>query len=421
MIGFNMNEAVDGKADQCKYDAAAATADGPPAATIPSSSTGIAFNWSAAKAPPLFRIQIQSVDGASNGDHRWCYTVPNTGGKTFVKWEDFYTNCWNVGVDNPEDKPVQFKSGTDAIDAVVFLVPSTPSAKTPFDFTIVGFAPGTSKDDAPGGTASCGTSTGTVGSENKTEDSGMQRMKVSGKDCKEYIIFNNNWGQPTNTYQVLDFVGNSFTVTKSTAAGSGQGVPGSFPSIYIGGNGDIANGAYSTWTDSGLPKQISAISSAKTTFTWSGASGGDFNAAYDVWFSKNKPTEGGYEDAISGFLMVWLYKPGSRSPIGSVKRQATIAGNSWDVWVGPRGNTKTGTDDANRPVVSYVAKSTLSTLSFDLKDFMADAVTNGAKDKSDGGTSQAFDSGWYLTDVFAGFEMWTATSGLKDTFSCEIK
>ncbi len=422
MIGFNLNEATTGSNTQCAYDASKATAAGPPAGTIPASATGIAFNFTMTKAPPTsFRIQIQMADGATNADHRWCATITSTGGKTFVPFTDFLTQCWNAGKTGTGKDGPGNKYAKEAIDAVLFLVPGTIAEKAPFDYTIIGFAPGTSAADAPGGAAECGKATGTVGSTTASKDASMQRKLINGTDCNDYIVFNNNWGQPTSTTQVLDFVGNSFTVTSSTAAGSGQGVPGSFPCIYIGANGDLGGGTYNTWAKSGLPKQISAIGTAKTSFTWSGSSGGDFNAAYDVWFSKSSPTAGSYNDAISGFLMVWLYKPGSRSPIGSVKRQATIAGQSWDVWVGPRGNTSTGTDPASRPVVSYVATKTLNTLSFDLKDFMNDAVTNGSADMSAGGTGQAFAANWYLTDVFAGFEMWTATTGLKETFTCEIK
>jgi len=422
MIGFNLNEATTGSNTQCAYDATKATAAGPPAGTIPSGATGIAVNFSMAKAPPTsFRIQIQMADGATNADHRWCATITSSGGKTFIPFTDFLTHCWNAGKTGTGTAGPGNKYANEAIDAVLFLVPGTTAQKADFDYTIIGFAPGTSAADAPGGAAACGTATGTVGSTTASKDASMQRKLISGTDCNDYIVFNNNWGQPTSTTQVVDFVGNSFTVTSSTAAGSGQGVPGSFPCFYIGANGDLAGGTYNTWAKSGLPKQISAIGTAKTSFTWSGSSGGDFNAAYDVWFAKSQPTAGSYNDAISGFLMVWLYKPGSRSPIGSVKRQATIAGQSWDVWVGPRGNTSTGTDAATRPVVSYVAKTTLNTLSFDLKDFMNDAVTNGSSDMSAGGTSQAFATSWYLTDVFAGFEMWTATTGLKETFTCTIK
>jgi len=245
---------------------------------------------------------------------------------------------------------------------------------------------------------------------------------VSAKDCKKYIVFNNNWGQPTSTIQVLKYTANSFTVQSTQAAASGQGVPGSFPSIYVGASGDSGGGTFNTWSDTGLPKQISAIASANSTFKWGGATSGDFNAAYDIWFSKNSPTANSYEDGISGLLMVWLYKPGGRQPIGSVKRQATIGGNQFDVWVGPRNIQSKGTDAASRPVVSYVAKSTITSFSADLKSFFDDAVRNGAADMAAGGTSQAFANSWYLTDVFGGFEIWGGGTGLSVTeFTVAIK
>jgi hypothetical protein len=420
MIGFNLNEAIDGDPNQCQYDPAAATAAGPPAATIPGSATGIAVNWNPnAALPSVFRIQIQGVDGATNANHRWCATITDTQGPSFIPFTDFHTNCWNVGTANT---PAAVQYNNEPIDAVVFLVPGTVADNTPFDFTVVAFAPGTSAADAPGPAAACGETSGTVGSTTPSEDASMQRKKVTGTDCKEYIIFNNNWGNPTGSTQVLSFTGNSFTVESAT--GTGSGAPASFPSIYIGGNGDIAGGTYSTWANSGLPKQISSIGSIQTSFTWGGSGGGDFNAAYDVWFSSSQPTAGTYDDAISGFLMVWLYKPGGQVPIGQVVRTASIAGHNWDVWVGPRGNTSAGTDDANRPVVSYVIQgSALNSLDFNLKDFIDDAVANGGADQSSGGTSQAFASGWYLTDVFAGFEAWTASSivGINATFTCVVQ
>jgi len=420
MLGFNLNEAVTGDSKQCQYNAAAASQAGPPAATVPSSATGIAVNWSAKVAPPTsFRIQIQGVDGATNANHRWCATITDAQGPSFVPFTSFYTQCWNVGT--------TMSSGTqyagDAIDAVVFLVPGTVAQKAPFDFTITGFAPGTSKSDAPGGAAACGTITGSLGSTTASMAASYQRAKVTGTDCKQYVIQNNNWGSPTGSTQVINYTGTGFTVQSSS--GSGSSAPASFPSTYVGANGNTGGGTYDTWADTGLPKKISAITSANTTFTWAGNTG-DFNATYDVWFAKSSPASGSYDDGVSGFIMVWLYKPSSRQPIGKVVRTATIAGHSWDVWVGPRGNTARGTDtDANRPVVSYVAKdSPLMTLSFDLKAFMNDAVTNGAADKTAGGTSTAFSSDLYLTDVFAGFEIWSgsAATGLKSSgFSFALK
>jgi hypothetical protein len=166
------------------------------------------------------------------------------------------------------------------------------------------------------------------------------------------------------------------------------------------------------------------MKSAQSTFKWGGKSSGDFNVTYDIWFASKAPEAGSYNDGISGLLMVWLYKPGSRQPIGSVKRSATIGGTEFDVWVGPRSTQSAGTDDSGRPVVSYVAKSTVSNFSGDLKAFFDDAVKNGDADKSAGGTSQAFSNSWLLTDVFGGFELWTAGDGVgltTDEFTVSIK
>jgi hypothetical protein len=183
---------------------------------------------------------------------------------------------------------------------------------------------------------------------------------------------------------------------------------------------------YNTWADSGLPKQISAIASAQSTFQWSGGNGGNYNAAYDIWFAKSAPTAGGYNDAVSGIIMIWLYKPSQVQPIGSSgnTRSATIGGQQFDVWRGPRNSTSAGTDGVGRPVISYVAKSTIANFSADLKAFFDDAVTNGTADMSAGsGITQALSSSWYLTDVFAGFEIWNGAdaTGLQATFTCVVR
>jgi hypothetical protein len=326
----------------------------------------------------------------------------------------FNSKCW-------DGTGTTFNPAQNPIDAVAFLVPGTVAKLAPYDFTIVGFAPGTSKADAPGGTQACGTITGTLGSTTASMAASYQRAAVTGTDCKTYIIQNNNWGNPTGSTQVINYTGTSFTVQSSS--GSGSSAPASFPSTYVGANGQIANGTYNTWADSGLPKQISAMQSAMTSFTWSGGtSGGDFNATYDVWFASSQPTAGSYNDAITGFLMVWLYKPGGKQPIGTSVRTASIAGHTWNVWVGPRGNTSTGTGPASRPVISYVAQdSPVMSLNFNLKDFINDAVSHA---DTNNGVTGPFSSSWYLTDVFAGFEIWTGSNAtnLKSTnFSIAVK
>lgn len=272
----------------------------------------------------------------------------------------------------------------------------------------------------------CGASQGTLGGA-ATAESSMQRYAVTGTDCRKYIVQNNNFANPTGSLQSLTFSGTTFEVVGSTASSAiGATSPASFPSVYIGANGSIAKGAYSTWSDSDLPRRVNAIMRVLTTFNVSGgASAGDFAATVDAWFAKAKPTEGAYDDAISGSLMIWLGKPSNRQPVGARVREATIAGRSWEVWVGPHGATALGTDDPNRPVVSYVNQNgTLSKLEFDLVNFIADAVANGSGDMSAGHTSQQFSSQWYLTDVMAGFQIWTGSdaTGLKCTnFACQVK
>jgi cellulose 1,4-beta-cellobiosidase len=127
---------------------------------------------------------------------------------------------------------------------------------------------------------------------------------------------------------------------------------------------------------------------------------GTYNASYDVWFSTGA---GGDPEAPSGgYLMVWYYKPPDAQPIGSILNDGhgvTIPGVSgtWDVWVGPN------TGNANRPVISYVVTQPISDLEFDLNAFIQDAVKRPG----------ALDASWYLSNVFAGFEIWSGGVGLK--------
>jgi hypothetical protein len=243
----------------------------------------------------------------------------------------------------------------------------------------------------------------------------FQRASVLGSDGNKYVIQNNNFGNPSGSDQTISVVGNSFTVTSSTASSSSTTTPASFPSVYIGANGDIEGGTFATTATDHLPMQITSIGRVLTSFAWSGGTGGkDFNAAYDVWFASAKPTPGSYSEAVSGFLMIWLYQPPSRTPIGNQQRIATVAGHNWNVWAGTRGTDTIGTDGPNRPVVSYVATdSPLASLSFDLNRFIEDAAASGL-----------ISPAWYLTDVFGGFQIWTGSDAVGlacKSFTCVVR
>ena len=102
---------------------------------------------------------------------------------------------------------------------------------------------------------------------------------------------------------------------------------------------------------------------------------------------------------VRNFVMLWLYDPPNAQPIGSPGATVTIGGKSWVRWVGPRGATGAMCEgvqcSASRPVVSYVATSTATEFTGDLKPFFTDAAAHGIP------------ANWYLTDVFGGFECWS--------------
>ena len=181
------------------------------------------------------------------------------------------------------------KYNGEPISAIVFLVPGTNNANLPYDFTVNSFALGTSSADAPDGGV-VGHLSGTIGGTGTDAD--FQRVKVTGgTPTKSYIIQSNNWGNPSGTDQTITYMDNSFTITKAT--GNGSSAPASFPSIYIGANGNVMSGAYSTIGDDNLPKQISAIQSVQTKMTVNRASG-DMNVTYDVWFNSAAPNLSSY-------------------------------------------------------------------------------------------------------------------------------
>jgi hypothetical protein len=412
LLGFNLNQDTAG-ADCGRL---AEAKEGPPGIAFGTTYKGIAVNVAkggshVSDTSFTLRVQIQTPKGNLSGtageNDRWCQTITVAAGKAFMPFEDFTTKCWNKGATDPVANPVGDKYANQAISAIVFTVPGGKDADLPFEFTVNGFALGNAAADAPDGGVTT-TFQGTIGgSGGKDKDYERTKVVVGGE---EYIIQNNNWGNWEGTDQTLTFKNNSFKITQTTGSGPGGGVPASFPSIYIGHNGSTLNGTHTSATDS-LPMQVSAIKSVQTTYKWTGTCGSGFNASYDVWFSASKPTTE-YTDAISGFVMVWLCDPSDAQPIGNggaPKRTATVAGKSWDVWVGPRGGSGS---NSNAPVVSYVAKPSLNSFTFDLLDFIKDAAADGIS------------SSWYLTDVFGGFEIWngSSTNGLSlDEFTCVVQ
>jgi len=354
----------------------------------------------------VLRVQVKGPNGNTDPNNRWCYTITDVNGPVFAPFNKFNTKCWDMTGTN-------FDPASNPISSVTFVVPGANVA-TPFNYCVAGFAAGNSLADAPAYSPSpYPTIAGTIGGAGST-DLDLQRVKVATAMAggKQFIIQNNNYGNPTGSDQTITYSANSFTITSSTGNTSG-GAPASFPSIYIGGNGNTASvqdppkGSYSTRGSDTLPRTISNINTISTTVAYNRTSG-DYDATYDIWLSSSSPTTT-YSDPVSGEVMVWLYKPPSRQPIGSQVATATIGGTTYSVWSGPRG---TGTNP-NATVVTYVRSTSVTNQALDLKLFLSDAVSRGT-----------FASSWYVTDIFFGFEIWTgsAANGLSVTsFTVDVQ
>ena len=225
-------------------------------------------------------------------------------------------------------------------------------------------------------------------------------LNVPAPDGHQYYVQVNEWNSTAS--QTVEVGGDFFfKVSVQQGSASTSGGPTGYPSHFIGSN------AGRTTARSNLPKAVSALTSVPTSWTWEdtmNVPNSSYNAAYDVWFSSSAS---GDPDSVTaptgGYLMVWYHKPSDAQPIGqNMYPNITIPGvpGTWNAWVGKNGT---------KPCISYVATSDVKSLSYDLNLFIKDAVQN---------RPNTIQSGWALTNVFAGFEIWRGGAGLQSTSFC---
>lgn len=364
MVGWNVNQG---------------TVDGDPAMPVTPKLAGVTVKITNPGQSEL-RLQLQGPNGATSATDRWCAVVPGTGG--FIPFNAFNTECWAGGAGTAY--------ANQPIVAAIVLVPGKAGTAVTFDFCIDALA----ETDASGMPAAAGCSLSGSPGEGSGTISGSDTRTVT-RDGRQYVVQNNVWnGNSAN--QSLMVSGTAFTVaTQNNSAGTG-GPPTSFPSVFIGSNfGHSSSG-------SGLPKQVSSLTSVQTGWKWSG-SNGTHNAAYDVWFSTGPGGDGG--NPSGAYLMVWFQHSPNVVPLGgSPTGTVSIAGKSWQYWA-CMGGCQNGV-----PVISYIPPSgSFGEWSFDLKAFIDHAVSvNVIKPE------------WYLSNVFAGFEIWSGGQGLKTESFCAI-
>lgn len=229
------------------------------------------------------------------------------------------------------------------------------------------------------------------------------KMRVTMEGLQYYLQVN-QWNEASAGMQTMELGtgGSVFKMTAQTASAPTNGGPTGFPSIFIGGNSNnITEG-------SNLPKQVSTLTSIPTTWVWKDAgtlangTANSYNATYDVWFSEGADGEPSAYHPSGAFLMVWYHKPSDAQPVGStVDSQVTVDGvpGQWNVWFGVNNGT---------PIISYTATQTISSMDFDLMDFIRHAIARG----------DTVQNSHYLTNIFAGFEIWRGGVNLETTSFC---
>jgi hypothetical protein len=205
----------------------------------------------------------------------------------------------------------------------------------------------------------------------------------------KYVVMNNRWG--SNAQQCINVTGSGFRIQTQQGSTSTSGAPLSYPAIYNGCHyGNCSPGT-------NLPRQLSQIGSAPSSISYSYVGGAAYDASYDIWMDPTAKTTGVNQME----LMIWFNHQGGIQPIGSPVGNATIAGQSWQVWQGNNGQND---------VVSYVSPVALTGLTFNVMDFVKDV---DAKTR--------VDSSWYLTSIQAGFEPWNGGAGLAvNSFSADV-
>ncbi|MDN3295100.1 cellulose binding domain-containing protein [Streptomyces ficellus] len=204
-----------------------------------------------------------------------------------------------------------------------------------------------------------------------------------------YVVQNNRWG--TSATQCVNATATGFELTRADGSVPTNGAPKSYPSVY--------NGCHYTNCSPGtnLPMRVDAISSAPTSISYGYVNNAVYNASYDIWLDPTPRTDGVNRTEI----MIWFNRVGPIQPIGSPTGTATVGGRTWEVW--------TGNNGAN-DVISFVAPSAITAWTFDVMDFVDQAVARGLAQPS-----------WYVTSVQAGFEPWQNGAGLRvDSFSSTI-
>ncbi len=396
-LGFNTSEPPT-NAD-CS---AGAQLDAPHDPGVSPRVNGIGFDILFNRSGPQISFEILGEGGMNEPTKRWCtgrvMQAKEGEAQFFLSYDQFDSSCGQG--DGGGDDGAAYNG--EPISAVVLNVHGEADTKSTFDICLKKLeeSRGYTFDDSPFDPVPSGIIGGNGG-----EDADYERRLISMQIGESYILQNNYMGKESGC-QTLAYDGDRFEIIEFSGSRQSDEGPISFPSFYVGQNG---NQALTTLNTDNLPKMLDEISSAVMTFRRRGLNsdlGSDQNAGYipavEMWISSDNPPYAGreYGVPVSGRIALWLVDDPVIQPEGAVDGTVDFCGVDWDVWGGGSGAQPDFPDiPADNPYITYVARQAVYDLSqCDLKAAIQDAVTLNPNGYS-------LDGRWYLTDVIAGFQI----------------
>lgn len=195
-----------------------------------------------------------------------------------------------------------------------------------------------------------------------------------------YVVGTNYWNPrkcPGKQCLSIDNETGKFTVTKADFTCAPD--VASYPFIFYGSH--FGTGSPGTV----LPMPLTDLKCVTSSWSFTPARNGSWDAAYDIWFSRGLSTAGGFRGGAE--MMLWLDYMGNVPPAGQKIGRVTIDGMGWTLWEGNIGWN----------YIAYLADKTVDSVdSLDLMAFLNDSLSRGYLDKD-----------WYLAAVEAGNELRT--------------
>jgi hypothetical protein len=393
LIAVNLNQAMVARGSTSPAMTATPTLDG---VVINLTNRAVSGNAAGANGTLLqVQIQNQSVMPAQ----QWCkfITSPPAGqaGDVFIAWSDFNTNCMPAPDATFSTCSTGAAYNRQPITDIAIKIPANQNVQRPYDVCLNSLR--ASATVAAPMNAGAGTFVG---------PGDWAPVQKGGKN---YVVQNNIWGTAGSNSQTVTFGLNndptSFNVTAFTGGPGANSSPASYPSVFIGSNNCRTTAGW------GLPKAVSSIQAGTITSTWTHNATGDVNASFDIWFGAANESPA-ITVPSAGYAMIWPYQPGGRQPNGTMQGTATVGGQSYVIWGGTQ---VPPTGGAAKPCISYVMSSSQTNLTnLDVGAVIRDAATR-IVDCGRGANLPCIDPGSYLTNIFAGFEIWSGGAGRQSS------